>query len=684
MDNKHIKPEISFSHKIKKRLDLILNKKKVVIISIFLGVFIAAISSFLLPKIYRATGKIVFKYNSANSSFLSKNGSLDNEINFLTSEKLLKSSVDYLAEQGTLVSLNDILESEELLEDVASAAIGISIVSNGANKSAEIANTVAEKFSEMCILNNKTNFISALRIISEREKSLQEDIRRTLVSQQATQITILSMQQEQLINQIAEFESELESIELDNYFYSLQFENLQKILDEKYPQISSNILGLNDLELSDLKVKLERLETKNNFSSVSQKFSNFQIDYPWEQIFELNDLSFVKNNFNNSLDKFIDDNVENRDINNIKFLKELSEKLFEKQIRVNSIDLTKSIIFNILIDLEGRFNLIPFSLIDIARQSRIKKFNTSLDLKIKSKKKRLQEREKEFFAEIESIRYAEVPKSYFSPTPTLNVILGSLIGFIIGILIAVSSGSSKIELVRSTEDLEDAGYKIIAHIPFFPSGTPLLVDSLNKLEKSKADPKILNSFINIETFLKYGSLDKPLKTILVTSGQDEEGKSIIASNIAIVLANSGNKVLLIDANLKHPRLDKYFKVKSTPSLAHYLFRKKELKEIIRKTYNSKLDIITCIEFPQNPAVIITSERMKNFMDQVKQNYDYIVYDSSSLCSLKETAALANNMDKVIMVVRANKTTITEIVTAESLLLENGIGEFSVVLNDVKS
>ena len=209
-------------------------------------------------------------------------------------------------------------------------------------------------------------------------------------------------------------------------------------------------------------------------------------------------------------------------------------------------------------------------------------------------------------------------------------------------------------MIKSPEDIEEIGFKIVSIVPSIPSESPLLFDVLNQNEQKQLDPKIIDSFKNIEIFLKYGSLDKTLKSILVTSGQESEGKSLIASNVAISLANSDHKVLLVDADLIQPQLHKFFRVKSTPSLAHYLFRKKELNEIIRETHNSNLDLITCIEFPQNPSVIITSERMKNFMKSVENKYDYIVYDTSSLAKLKETAAMAADIDEVILVVRSNK------------------------------
>ena len=266
----------------------------------------------------------------------------------------------------------------------------------------------------------------------------------------------------------------------------------------------------------------------------------------------------------------------------------------------------------------------------------------------------------------------------------MNVFLGSLLGLILGVLTALFTKKDDIDLIKTVADIEELGYSIISQIPSFQGGPEILFDAVKDGDTENRNTKLIEAFTNIGTFLKYGSLDKSLRTILVTSGNDGEGKSIIASNIAIALANDDNKVLLIDADLKHPQLNKFFKLKSSPSLAHYLFRKKELDEIIRNTYKDNLKLITCIEFPQNPSAIITCERMGNFIEQVKEDYDYIIYDSSSLCSLKETASIAKQMDEVMLVIMAGKTKQSELVKAESILNEYGVTSFNVILNNVKT
>lgn len=669
---------------VKKKIKSILGEKKLILTLFFIGIILASIISFLLPKYYRATGSLALDYKTVNSKFLENSGSLEKEISLLKSDSITKQTTEILAKEGISVSKNDILKSGEFKADKASANIYVSMVSKDAEKSSSIVNTIMQKFNEFSLLNSREPYIAALKAISEREDALQEEIQRTKAGLGGTKITTLSSEQEKIIDQIAEFESELESVELKISFYNRQLEKLQKLLEEKYPEISSSILSFESSKINNSKTKLQRLEIINLLSRVQQRLTNFQIEYPWEQNYNISNLNSAKTEFATNIDGIIDVVAKNKNVENIAFLKALSKRLFENQVMVSAIDNTKLIIFNIMRDLENSFNRIPFSIIDVARQSRLQKFNNNLSIKIKIEKLRLKKIENNFYAEVESIKNAEPPDSYFSPNTTLYIFLGGLLGFLSGIFFAVFFKSNKIDLIKSSEDLEESDYKIIAQIPSFPEGSSLLFDSLSRTEKDKVDPKILNAFDGISVFLKYGSLDKPLKTIMVASGQDGEGKSVIAANVALALANDDNKVLLVDVDLKNPQLNKYFKLKSTPSLAHYLFRKKELDEIIRTTHNKNLNIITCIEFPQNPSVIITSERMKNFMSQVAKDYDYVVYDTCSLCKLKETAEIAKEMDEVILVIRANTSKILDVANAENLLKINGINNFNVVLNDVKT
>lgn len=683
MNNKQTKLQLPFNVRVKKRIDLILEKKKTVIIFFVIGLILAAAITFLLPKSYKASSKIFFKFNSLSSNVLTLDGNLRNEIELLKSDGVIKNTAETLANEGLAVSVNDIKEAVKITEAVGSSSLIVNTISDEAEKSAVITNLLISRFQEKTIENNKSSLILLLSKIAEREKLAEENISRELSSSGGSEISSLDFQQEKLINQIAEFESELEIVELQNQFYLYNLEQLETNLEKLFPVISSRIKALNfEASLSN-KTKLQRLEAERMLLDVSKKLDNYKIIFPWIEKYNLNELSEEYKDFNKIVEKEIDNIISSSDVNNIGLLKVLSKNIFENKLKLSAIDLAKSAIFNTLSDLEGIFNLTPYEMIDEVRSARTKKFNTLLLLKLKTKAQKYKDLERNFYAEVETISEATVPETYFSPNTTLNIFFGGLLGLIIGLLLAGTSNNVKIELIKNGEELEEAGYKIVAQIPSFPNDSPVLVDELSKADEKKMNPEIIKAFSSFETFLKYGSLENPLKTVLVTSAEDGEGKSIIASNIAIALAKTGNKVLLVDADLKNPQLHKLFRVKSTPSLAHFLFRKKELNEIIRNSHVNNLDLITCIEFPQNPSVIITSERMINFMTQVEDKYDYIVYDSASLQALRETASLALKIDEVILAVRVDQTKLTDILNAEVIMKEYGVDDFDIVLNDVK-
>ena len=683
MDDSSHKVKLPFETRIKKRIFLALGRKKLIIWFFVLGLFGAFLISNLLPKYYRTAGKIFLKYNSVNSPYLNRAGNIDKEIELFESAEFLNTIIKKLSDKNIEINSREILESKEILVDDVSSVIGLIVTSDDPEKAAQVSNSMINEFFNTSLLNSHSYLINAYKVVSDRESALMEALNQGLAESNTDVLSSLSLQQENLISQIAEFESELESIELDNQIYSFELNRLKEILQNRFPNMSDEILYLNDPNLNSLVEQLQRMQSVNSLISVSRKLGGIQIQYLWPDSYDINMIPEIEDDFFKGLDSYINENYSTSFGGNENFLKDLVRKLFEVQIKVDGIDLTKSTIFNNINSLENRFNRIPIGRIDDARESRIKKFNNSLLIKIRTKKENLNSLQTNYYAEVDYVTEANVPESFFSPNITIITIIGALAGFLIGLLIAFSSSSVKIEHIESADDLDEHGFKLLSQVPNFPPGSPILIESPQDTENKKMDPQIIHAFSSIETFIKYGSLDKPLKSVLITSGQEGEGKSTVASNLAIALANSGNKVLLVDANLKYPVLYKFFKVKSTPSIAHYLFRKKDLDEIIRNTHNQNLDLITCIEFPQNPAVILTSERMKNFIDSVKINYDYVIYDSCSLNVLAETVKLAAHMDEVIIVARAGKTKLSELLSLQTTLNDNGLFDCEIILNDVK-
>lgn len=162
------------------------------------------------------------------------------------------------------------------------------------------------------------------------------------------------------------------------------------------------------------------------------------------------------------------------------------------------------------------------------------------------------------------------------------------------------------------------------------------------------------SYNSIRTSIKYSSIDKPIKTIVVTSSIPGEGKSTVAGNLAICLSKNGNRVLIIDCDLRKPTLHRKFKVSNENGLTDCLIDKCAIGSVVQK-YSGSLFIVTSGTIPPNPAEIIGSKTMEEFIKSVYINFDYIILDTPPLLAVTDAQLLAGKSDATILVSRYGKT-----------------------------
>ncbi|MGL5352575.1 MAG: CpsD/CapB family tyrosine-protein kinase [Clostridium sp.] len=172
----------------------------------------------------------------------------------------------------------------------------------------------------------------------------------------------------------------------------------------------------------------------------------------------------------------------------------------------------------------------------------------------------------------------------------------------------------------------------------------------DKLPKSIS----VEAYNSIRTSIKYASIDKPVKTIVITSSVPGEGKSTVVGNIAMSLAKDGSRVLIIDCDLRKPTLHRKFKISNEKGLTDCLINKNTLKEVLQQ-YSDRLFIITAGTIPPNPSEIVGSKTMEGFLKELSINYDYIVLDTPPLLAVTDAQLLAAKSDATLFVVRAGKT-----------------------------
>ncbi|RDY71699.1 capsular biosynthesis protein [Halobacillus trueperi] len=192
---------------------------------------------------------------------------------------------------------------------------------------------------------------------------------------------------------------------------------------------------------------------------------------------------------------------------------------------------------------------------------------------------------------------------------------------------------------------------------------------------------IAEQFRTIRTNLQFTTVDSELETMLVTSASPSEGKSITTANTATVFAQQGKKTLLIDADLRKPTVHYTFRVSNTSGLSNYLVGKQQVTDLARETDVENLDVITCGPIPPNPSELLGSNKMKQFIEEAKQTYDMIVFDTPPVLAVTDSQVLSNFVDGVLLVVRSKQTEKEAAVKAKETLEQAKANILGVVLND---
>jgi capsular exopolysaccharide synthesis family protein len=207
------------------------------------------------------------------------------------------------------------------------------------------------------------------------------------------------------------------------------------------------------------------------------------------------------------------------------------------------------------------------------------------------------------------------------------------------------------------------------------SFNPHLISSLSPLSP------VAESYRNLRTNLQCAELERPLKSVMVTSANPSEGKSTTVANLAIIFSQAGKKVLLVDADVHRPILHKFFDRPRYPGLSEYILGKSTYDEVVQKDILDNLDIICCGTKPPNPAELPGSKNMKALIKLAMGVYDVVLLDSPPVLSATGASILAKAVDGTVLVVSYDNTRAPDIESAMESLVSVGATVLGVLLNN---
>jgi capsular exopolysaccharide synthesis family protein len=269
---------------------------------------------------------------------------------------------------------------------------------------------------------------------------------------------------------------------------------------------------------------------------------------------------------------------------------------------------------------------------------------------------------------------AQVARSPIAPQPLRNLALAGVLGLLLGIGLAVA---------RELLDTSVKGADDIAEI----TTAPVLGNIFHDNDAKRAPSEVLftatpwaEAFRVLRTNMQYVDVDHDQKVIVVTSSLPGEGKSTTAVNLAVTLTQAGQKVALVECDLRRPLIADRLELDAAIGTTSVLIGKVSADDVMQQYADTSLDVLVCGQVPPNPSELLQSQAMEMLLLDLRQRYDIVILDAPPLLPVTDAALLATRADGAVVVVSHGRTTRDQLSTAIERLDSVGATTLGVVVN----
>jgi capsular exopolysaccharide synthesis family protein len=649
--------------------------RKAIIITVFLiTAIIATAVTFILPESYASTCRIKVE-NDVNdigagiAPSVQLSGFdpyfIQTTFEIMQSQLVLSNVINTLnlnVEWGKKYFNGDTLKTTETMEILKgrmslapvknTKLIAISVYSDDPKEAALLANTIADAYKNYRIDSRRTITAKGLETLEQQYleesnriqtaqlhiETLRRDLGITVDQADAPGFTgSLTVEQLQALHS--------RMIE-DEHAYkekSVQLEQLKSYDKNRLRDVLPNVV--NDGALSDLLGKLHEAQ---------QRIATLKIDYAPDNLNVTRVQTLIT-----TLNKQIDDRVDG-------ILSTLESEVASKKAALDS--LVKSVEDAKAKDMEESAKYQPY-------------YNAKRDLD------QLRDLHKLLYSKIEAERLEqEIPKTTMvqvtdraepgkapvKPNKTVNIVLGLIFGLIMGIGLAFFIEYLDTS-VKTIDDVERTFQAPVLGV--IPQNIGYLVDE-------GAESKHAEAYRVLRTNLLFSRKADTLNTIVVVSAGAGEGKSTTTINLATVFAQAGNRVLIVDSDLRRPTLHKLFKVANNLGLTNFLLKQNTIAEIVQTTPVPNLDFMASGKLPNSSMGILGSAQMKEMISELKQRYDFIFFDSPPILGVSDASILASEVDLVMQVIQYRRYPQPMTIRAKQMIEKVGGNFVGIVLNNI--
>lgn len=515
-----------------------------------------------------------------------------------------------------------------------------------------IANVYAETYLNYSIDFSRRELTTIKNFLAEEKNRRAEDLKRAesnlMEYQQKGGIIFLTEQAQKLVDLISTFDATKNTVEVE---YNSKLKALNEIR-KQLEGIDVSVLQYVESQLSEpyiteLQRKVAELEAQKEIELTIPPDSKLKekvaADYDKK-------IEALKKTLEEKI-SVLRNGVLSRTPEEKRLI---SQKYFELNIETQTEKAKLASISKMLGKYEKEFSTLPAHSIELARLERDRKSSEKLYLALEEKYQEALVNERAQLGNVNIIDRARLAIKPSKPNRPLIIIVGALMGLVIGISFAFLRNRLD-RSIKYPEEIEAKGITLLGWIPSIEELSTIRSPHLEFIIANKPTSTVSESFKALRTRVIYSRIVSEPRTILITSSVPREGKTIVSVNLAGSFALAGKKVLLLDGDLRKPRIHSIFESERFPGLSDYLFERAEFKDIIKESQLKGLHYITSGTIPPNPSELLGSSQMLEFISKLKKQFDVIMIDSPPFISVTDSEILSQICDGTILVILANKT-----------------------------
>ncbi|MBE0644458.1 MAG: polysaccharide biosynthesis tyrosine autokinase [Bacteroidetes bacterium] len=565
--------------------------------------------------------------------------------------------------------------------------IRINVQSTSPIEAATIANMYVDAYQLRNLESARENVTTA-RSFLEGQMDSKKDSLATVENQvrgfqQSQGFISLDAETNQLIQQVATFEAQLEQAKIELASAEKIRSEMHQQLKQVEPNLARQLKEGVDPQLKALLEKKTKLEADIQTAEYNRR-QTLKVR-PDLEPFAAKDIAEKQRQLREVLDQIeiaSKNLAASDDLSGapVEYARELRQKILQQDIDIESQRSRISNLQNVIKQYNVQFEQIPSQSIQYARLERKRLSYDKLYGLLDEKYQEAMINEQTTMGNVDIVDRARVPLRPVKPNRPMNMILGILVGLGLGFGIAILLRYMD-STIRSPEDVEKLGMPVLSFIPTFGSDDNKLDRNQTLVTLTAPQSPPSESYRTMRTSIE-NSLPEHGRSMAVvfTSPAPKEGKSTAIANLAVSAANSGRKVLLVDADLRRPVQHQIFDVEREPGLSNALIGEVPVNQCIKKTSVPGLHITPCGNIPSHPAELLGSARMDRFVKLVRQYYDLVLFDAPPIIAMADTLVLSKYTDGTVVIVSADQTKSLGLTKAYEMLESNNARILGVVVN----